>query len=227
MTAALSDLSHLRLMQLVSPTLPIGAFTYSQGLEWAVEAGWITSEDELHDWLISQARDTLLSLDIPLLKRLMQSYSQTDIEAFTYWSEYLVASRETRELRQEEHQRGRALTRLLKSFDLPLAKEWEPVLKTNQAAGFSLAACAWGIPVQQAALGYAWGWLENQVAAGIKLVPLGQTSGQQLQLRLASEIPLIIEESLQLDDESLGASSPSLAIASALHEQQYTRLFRS
>lgn len=214
-------------MQLVSPTLPIGAFTYSQGLEWAVEAGWITCEDELHDWLISQARDTLLNLDIPILKRLMQSYQKTDIEAFTYWSEYILASRETRELRQEERQRGRALTRLLKSFDLPLADEWESVLKTNQAAGFALAACAWNIPVQQAALGYAWGWLENQVAAGIKLVPLGQTSGQQLQLRMASEIPLIIDAALKLDDENLGASSPSLAIASALHEQQYTRLFRS
>ena len=214
-------------MQLISPSLPIGAFTYSQGLEWAVEAGWVTSEEKLNNWLISQAEDTLLHLDLPILKRLMLACYKKEYECFSYWSDFLVASRETHELRQEERQRGRALTQLLKSFELPLVHDWESVLKTNQAAGFALAAYVWDIPIQQAALGYAWGWLENQVAAGIKLIPLGQTSGQKLQLELASKLPRIVEQALALDDESLGSSTASLSMASSLHEQQYTRLFRS
>lgn len=222
-----NGLPDLRLMQLISPALPIGAFTYSQGLEWAVECGWVSNEERLQDWLLGQMSDTLAYVDIPLLARMYQACEHQDYEQLKHWSEYLLASRETSELRQEEINRGRALATLLVDLGVCPDDLSEQTFNQTQAAGFALAANAWGISLQQAALGYAWGWLENQVAAAIKLVPLGQTSGQRVQLSLAAEIPDIVDTALKCEDHELGASAPAMAIASCLHETQYTRLFRS
>ncbi len=107
------------------------------------------------------------------------------------------------------------------------APEWRPVLTRSQAAGFAFAAAAWSIPVSDTLLGYAWGWLENLVLAAVKIVPLGQTQGQQILQRLVAKIPGLVPLALAMDDDAIGASSPALAIASSAHETQYTRLFRS
>ncbi len=220
-------LPELRLMQLVSPALPIGAFTYSQGLEWAVESGQVSDAEAVHDWMLGQVDDGLTYLDLPVLKRLYMAIENNELETVNYWSEYLLASRETSELRQEEVNRGRALGRLLTDLDIKGVVQYEAAMQLGQLPGFALAAVAWGISLQQAALGYSWGWLENQVAAAIKLVPLGQTAGQKLQLQLAEVIPQAVNKALKLEDTEIGASAPALAIASSLHETQYTRLFRS
>ena len=220
-------LGRLRLMQLISPALPIGAFTYSQGLEWAVEAGWVRSAPSLVDWLGGLIGDGLAQLELPILVRLYRCCEQADPDALAYWGRVLYAARETRELRAEERNRARALISLLADLGIGRARDWREALGHCQAAPFALAAVQWQIGLQDCALGYAWGWLENQVAAAIKLVPLGQTDGQRVQLELAGHLPGVIERALNLADEDIGASAPALAIASARHETQYTRLFRS
>jgi urease accessory protein len=221
------SLGYLRLMQLVSPSLPIGGFTYSQGLEYAVECGWVSDVDALEDWLTGLLDEGMTYLELPILKRIYEAIRSGDVENLTYWSRYLLASRESRELRLEETNRAKALSTLLPNLDIPYKQEMTEAMNSTQLAPFSLAAVSWNISMHDSALGYAWSWLENQVAAAIKLVPLGQTQGQQIQLKMAEKIPHAVDLGLSLDDEEIGASAPALGIASGKHETQYTRLFRS
>ena len=222
-----SALPSLRLYQLISPTLPTGAFTYSQGLEWAVESGEVHDTHSLKDWLLGLIEDGMAHLEIPVLTRLYQAFSKQDEDGVLYWSRFLLASRETSELREEEINRARALTSLLDKLGLEGVNAHRAALNRCQISGFALAAQCWQIPLEDAALGYAWSWLENQVAAAIKLVPLGQTQGQQVQLSLSDRVPAAVQQGLTLEDTKIGASAPALALVSSHHETQYTRLFRS
>ncbi|VAW78771.1 Urease accessory protein UreF [hydrothermal vent metagenome] len=221
----------LRLLQLISPTLPTGAFTYSQGLEWAVECGWIRNEQDTRQWLQSVLRDSLQYLELPVLVRLYEAAEIHDTTQFTHWSHWLYASRETSELRDEEKQRARALFTVLGNLPdndhWPELENWRQAVLTCQLSGYALAACRWHIALTDLLQGYAWSWLENAVAAAVKLVPLGQTEGQRLLYELSREIGGIIEQATTLDDNLIGAGMPALAIASSLHETQYSRLFRS
>lgn len=226
-TTTEESMALLRLIHLVSPALPIGAFTYSQGIEWAVESGWIRDVDDLHDWMAEQVGTSLAYLDLPLVMRMQAAAAVRDQAAMTGWIDWLLAGRETAELRREEADRGRALAELLVAWALPDAPAFKPQLARSQAAGFAFAAATWQIGPQAAAAGYAWSWIENLVMAGIKLVPLGQTQGQQALARLATRIPSAVQTALTIADDAIGASAPALAIASSAHETQYTRLFRS
>ena len=217
----------LRLLQLVSPSLPVGGFTYSQGIEWGVDSGWIRDLVDLEAWLCDLLQGPLAQVDLPLLLRLQAAAQTRDLVSLARWIDALLASRETAELRAEESNRGRALADLLVAWGLEDADLWRPQLARSQAAGFAFAAAAWDIEPGAAATGYAWSWLEGLVLAAVKTVPLGQTQGQQALLRLASQIPRVLDQVLALDDDAIGASSPALAIASCRHETQYTRLFRS
>ena len=222
-----NNLPLLRLMHLVSPSLPIGAFTYSQGIEWAVECGWIKNPDELADWMEVQVTEGMARLDLPVLRRIYRACERDDNAGILDWSNLLLANRETAELRAEEQQRGRALADLLISLAVPTAAERAHLLRKTQLAGFALAAYQWGIACEQAALGHAWAWLENQILAAVKIIPLGQTAGQQLIHDLTPLLPDAIRIGLQLTDDQIGSSLPALAMASCHHETQYTRLFRS
>jgi len=231
---ATPGLNQLRLLQLVSPNLPTGAFTYSQGLEWAVQCGWITDQQQTQEWLLSVLQASIESLELPVLIRLYQALhnkQDIDTEAFSYWCGRLYASRETHELRQEEKQRARAMLTLLQqltdSQHWPELQTLQQELKQCQLASFALAASYWEINLQDTLTGYCWSWLENAVAAAIKLVPLGQTQGQQLLLNMGHEVAMTIQNSLQIEEQRIGASTPAMAIASSLHETQYSRLFRS
>jgi urease accessory protein len=226
-TATESDLALLRLLQLVSPSLPVGGFTYSQGIEWAVECGWIKTAQDLEAWLEDQLATTIARLDLPVLLRLHKAVETEDLKALQQWNDFLLACRETAELRLEERNRGRALADLLVKLELSGSEPWKTVLSESQLAGFAFAAQRWSIPIEQAALGYAWSWLENLVLAAVKLIPLGQTQGQQVLQRLSPTIPSLLPLARQLQDDEIGAANPALAIASSLHETQYTRLFRS
>ena len=222
-----TDLALLRLLHLVSPSLPIGSFTYSQGIEWAVECGWIDTAEALADWLNNLLHHGMMYLDLPVLQRQYTAVTDNDVDALQYWVDYLNASRESSELLQEEKNRGRALTDLLIALDIPQAATWKPLLAQSQSAAFALAAVHWQIPLQQAACGYVWSWLENQVLAAVKIIPLGQTQGQKILHQLTPSIADVVTHGLLVSDEEIGASSPALALASSLHETQYTRLFRS
>ncbi len=219
--------SLLRLLHLVSPTLPTGAFSYSQGLEWAVENGWIYDSKSLASWLLDLAEHSMAYVDIPLLLRMYIAIQNNDQKKLTHWCRILLACRESSELQEEEQTRGRALTTLLESLNLLKTRISTTTLQKSQLAGYVLAAIQWKIGLQDAAQGYVWAWLENQVITGIKIIPLGQTQGQQLLMQFIPEIPRIVEYGFQIKDREIGASSPALALACSMHETQYTRLYRS
>ena len=218
-------LSDLRLFQLISPSLPVGAFTYSQGLELAVEAGWVDSQVRFEEWLTGQLNHSLATLELPMLDRMLKVLDENDIEAFNQLTKELIAWRETKELRLEEQQRGAALARLLPQLGVNLDGLLLEACQRTQLAGIAIAAHQWEIPRDKLFAGYLWSWLENAVMAGVKLIPLGQTQGQQTLQRMAQ----LIEESVEQSKGVLHPSSvtPALAIASSRHETQYTRLFRS
>jgi urease accessory protein len=217
----------LRLMHLVSPSLPTGAFSYSQGLEWAVEAGWVKDATNLQLWLADLIQSSLCRVDIPLLRRMMEACQNDRPQDLARWCELLLAHRETDELRQEEKCRGRAMVSLLEGLAVPLGPDEKQSVESSQLAGFALAAVHWRIPLLQAAEGYLWSWLENQVLAGIKIIPLGQTEGHRILLQLDALARKSVVSGLDLTDNEIGAANPALAIASSRHETQYTRLYRS
>lgn len=222
-----TDLALLRLLQLVSPGLPIGMYSYSQGLERAVDDGWINNSSEAGEWISGLMDNCLTYIDLPILARLYFAWTSGDEDRVTYWSRMLIACRETAELRAEDRQTGQALARLLDAMEMPEMQVWIRKPETTLATVFSFTAVLWDIPKHEAMLGYLWSWLENQVLCAVKLVPLGQVAGQRLLADLAAKIPDLVDKALQLADAEIGGSAFGLALASSRHEMQYSRLFRS
>ncbi len=190
-------------------------------------AGWVIDEASLASWLDAQLTHALASVDLPILARLHEAARTDDAAGQSYWSRYLIALRETRELVGDDCDRGHALARLLRDLGVTSAAPWVERADAPYAALTAIAAVAWEIPLVVTAQAYAWSWLENQVLAGVKLIPLGQVSGQRLLLELASRIPVVCDQALGLADDEIGGMLPMVALASSLHETQYTRLFRS
>lgn len=220
-------LAQRRLWQLISPALPVGAYSFSAGLEAAVEAGWLSDRAAVQDWLQAQMLHAQAYLDLPVLIRLYRAWMTHDGEGLEYWNAALRAGRETRELRLEDAAMGRALARLLSELGVAEARSWAQRPDTAWATGFALGAVSWSIPLPMTLDGFLWAWCENQVAAAIKLVPLGQTDGQRLLLAVADTIPAAVDRAWIVEDADLGAGLPGVALASAWHETQYSRLFRS
>lgn len=222
----ITGLALCRLFQLISPSLPIGGYSYSQGIEWAVERGWVSNEQELHDWLKGLLETNMLYLDMPVFIRMLEAWRLGDEESIQTWNQYLLASRETSELRQEELNRARAFTQFLLSL-IADAESVRQQLLQSQHACFSYACHRWNVNTEQACLGLLWSWLENQVLSAVKIIPLGQTAGQRTLFRLSELLPGIIERANNIPDDEIGSSCMALSIASSQHETQYTRLFRS
>ena len=223
----LHDAALLRLLQLSSPALPIGAFAFSQGLESAVALGWIQDEASSRAWLEGALGEGLARLDLPVLARLYRAYAAGDELAVRTWSSYLLASRESRERRLEDEQLARALARLLADQGVTLSGLREPEAELPHAAPFALGAVAFSIPLEQTLLGFAFSWVENQVGALARLVPLGQLAAQRVLAAIGAEIPGAVALAKTLSDAELGSCMPGVALASALHETQYCRLFKS
>lgn len=216
----------LRLCHLVSPAVPVGAYAYSQGLEYAVHAGWVHDELSAQQWLQGLSRHSLATLELPLLLRLHQAWSSGEAGAVQRWNSTLLACRETAELRAEELHLGRSLAKVLCEFDIAEARLWRNS-NPSLAAMFSLAAVRWQIPATESAGGYLWMWSENQVLAALKLIPLGQSAGQRLLHALITAMPELVASASKVADEDIATGAISLGVASALHETQYSRLFRS
>ncbi|MDP1525790.1 MAG: urease accessory protein UreF [Rhodocyclaceae bacterium] len=217
-----------RLLQLASPALPVGAYTYSQGFEWAVEAGTVKDEATALTWLGDQLEWNLGRYEAPLLAQMMNSWKVGAGEP-ALDARYL-ASRETAELRAETLQMGYSLRRLLGELDdLPapfMAQIAVPPAPTF-AWVWSGVATVWQIPPAEALTAWLWSWAENQVMAALKAVPLGQAAGQRILLEIGRRIPVVVERAIALDDDNYSNFAPGFAIACARHETQYSRLFRS
>jgi urease accessory protein len=229
----MNPLSQIRWLQLCSTQLPVGAFAYSQGLEQAAERGWVSSAPELEQWLGGLLRHALTHTDLPLLKAAWELWSATDVASNVVLvrarrqCERVLALRESSELRAEERRLGSALARVLQHLSIQRAEPFVGNASASYIVMVGLAAAEWQIDLTQTLTGYAFTWLQNQISVACRLLPLGQLEAQALLARLSSEIPSAVNTALGLGDDEIGVSSPALAIASAWHEQQYTRLFRS
>jgi urease accessory protein len=206
-----------RLLQLASPALPVGAYSYSGGLEAAVEAGIVSDVASAERWIEDVLAYSVASTEAPLFLRLCAAGERA------HWNAFFLAGRETAELRAESVQMGYSLNRLLPEIGLEALALEEPAFP----AVFAHAATAWGIEPQAALVAYLWAWLENQVLAAVKAVPLGQTDGQRILARLGARLEAIAARAASLEDDALCNFAPGLALQSARHETQYSRLFRS
>jgi len=216
--------AHLfKLLQLSSVSLPVGGYSFSQGMEWACEEAWITNVQETQTWLTSQIFHSLAPVDLALVFHSHRAVKQGS-DALTELNDLSLACRETQELRMMEVAMGKALHRWANNLDLAI--QWQ-VEEPSFVVLFSVISSHWGIDADQTASGFAWSWLENQVQAATKLVPLGQTQAQQLLVALQPELSTAVSRAKQINLEQIGAGLPGLAIASAKHETQYSRLFRS
>jgi urease accessory protein len=212
-----------RLWRLISPSLPVGAYSFSQGLERVVESRTVCDEASARQWLSEILQHGVAALDLPVLLRAHAAWLARDEIAVARWGRALVVRRETSELRLEDVSMGSALIQLCASLGEPLPA----VRRLPFAVAFAVAAVNGGVGASDAALGYAWSWSEAQVAAAIKLVPLGHTAGQRVLLALGAELDAAVSRAASVADDEIGLALPGLAIASAQHETQYTRLFRS
>jgi urease accessory protein len=226
-TDRLTPLGLLRLLQLASPTLPVGAYAYSQGLEWAVESGWVRDERSAADWVGGVLGAGPAQLEVPVLARLYRAWQNDDLARVHHWSRYLDTARESGELQAEARQLGESLAVLLTQLGIEAAQPWKEIEYASFPTLFALAAWRYRVPLPETALGFLWAWCENQVAAAIKLVPLGQAAGQRILSALIEQLPAVAERGLALADHEIGVLAPRLAIGSARHETQYSRLFRS
>lgn len=205
-----------RLLQLASPTLPVGAYSYSGGLEAAIEAGLVTDAQSAQRWIGDVFEFSVLRMEAPMLLRMIEAPDARLNDEF-------LASRETAELRAETLQMGYSLANLLRSLGIDIP-EFEEM---SFPMAFACAVRHWGIEPRQALVAYLWSWLENQVMAAVKAVPLGQTDGQKILLSLGNLLPAVTEKAKSIRDDDLGNFAPGLAMLSSQHETQYSRLFRS
>jgi urease accessory protein len=226
-SSALPDLAMLRLLQLASPALPIGAFAYSQGLEQATLLGWVKDESSAADWIAGVVTEVLPRLDLPVLAESYAAWSVCDLARVRELSAFLHACRESAELGAEDRHLGAALARVLHGLGVPAAEPWISDPDATFATLFSLAAVHFQIPLRSAALGFLFTWLENQVAAATRLIPIGHIAAQRVLSQVLAGLPAAVTRGLSIPVSSAGFLAPGLALASALHETTYSRLFRS
>ena len=223
------DSSLIQLMWLASPALPIGGFSYSECLEAAVDRAWVATETEASGWLLDQLHLSLARGDLALVAQAVPAWQAADHEHIAELNAWVLQTRESSELRAQAEQMGRSLLEWLRNHTTASAGQIDTLaqLQPTYPMAFALAASATQAPLRDCLLAYAFGWAENMVQAAIKSVPLGQSAGQRILSALAAEIPAAVDHALSLGTHERQAFSPMLAILSAQHEAQYSRLFRS
>jgi urease accessory protein len=221
----------LWLIWLASPALPVGGFSYSEGLEAAVDAGLVHDEASARDWLLDQLALGLQRSELPLVTAALKAWRRDDLDRVRELNDWLLATRETAESRLQAEQMGRSLTAWLAQRsdggDARAAALARLAPVPSYPVAWALAAAGTAATPRDAALAYAFGWAENLVQAALKAVPLGQSAGQRILGALAAAIPPAVEAALAAADGERIASLPGLAILGARHETQYSRLFRS
>jgi urease accessory protein len=227
---SLSPAALLQLMQLASPALPVGGFSYSEALEAAVDCRRVTDETQAADWLLQQLALGLERSDLPVLAQALPAWRADDLARVQALNDWVATTRESAELRQQTQQMGRSLAEWLKQREpgdarVPRLAALRPA--PTWPVAFALAAAQTGAPLREALLSFGFGWAENMVQAAMRAVPLGQTAGQRILARLIEALPAAVQRAAALSDDGRQAFTPMLAILSAQHETQYSRLFRS
>jgi urease accessory protein len=238
----LDSLQLLRLLQITSPALPVGAYSYSEGIEYLCSNGTIQTESELYDWLKRELRFGFVTNEAAIALRAHQSLLNGNMERLNYWNNWFSATRETEEVRLASWQMGQSLMKLwcqlpedisvsksrqeISDF-LPKAKENSVGKGSNYAIAFGLVAASLDINANNTVIGYIYSWLSNLVSAAVRAVPFGQTTGQKIIFRLSSDILLGSQAALQRLDSELEWCGWGTSLACANHETQYSRLFRS
>jgi urease accessory protein len=220
----------LHLLQLASPSLPIGAYSYSQGLEAALESGLVRDNVSARDWIVDALHQVVARFEAPILWRLLHAFAARDEAAVTQWTERFIAARDSAEFRAETIQMGYSLAKLAAELNIAdngllglLQAQPEVPLPTALA----YAAVALDVPHEAALLGMLFSWAENQVLVCVKSVPLGQVAGQRLLLSLRPELESAAQLAQRLADHELSNWTPGLSLLSMQHEVQYSRLYRS
>jgi urease accessory protein len=231
-TPALSAGALIELMRLASPALPVGGFSYSEGLEAAADTGLLPDEAAVARWLLDQLHLGLARSDLPAAAQAFIAWREGALARVAALNAWVAQTRESRELAAQSQQMGRSLLEWLRrrsdgnvGADLQAAAALQPA--PTWPLVFALAASRCGAPLRESMLAFAAGWCDNMVAAAIKAVPLGQVAGQRLLDALAAQIPALVDAALQMPDDARQAFAPMLAVLSARHEVQYSRLFRS
>ncbi|WP_438751066.1 urease accessory protein UreF [Pararhizobium sp. O133] len=216
----------IQLLRLVSPSQPVGAFSYSRGLEWAVHDGVVRDEATASSWIFGLIEHSYAVCDAALFWRMMQALGAGDRAAFLKADAWLSATRESREIEFEDKQMGSALMQVLHDLDVSSARSFAD-RKLGYPAAFALAATHWTIAAADALRGLLWSAIEGQVSAAIRLVPLGHTAGQRLLVAAGDVIERAALRAESIGEDDIGNAAPAMAMASAWHETQYSRLFRS
>ena len=226
---AMTSTSLLQLMWLASPALPIGGFSYSECLEAAIDHALVATESEASNWLLDQLELSLARSDLAVLVQAIAAWQAADAPRIAALNAWVLQTRESAELRAQSEQMGRSLLEWLRNHTTATTEQIQLLadLQPTYPLAFALAASSTGAPQRDCLLAYAFGWAENMVQAAIKSVPLGQSAGQRILQALAAAIPAAVDHALALPDGQRQAFSPMLAILSAQHEVQYSRLFRS
>jgi urease accessory protein len=227
--AALPAASLLQLIWLASPALPVGGFSYSEGLEAAVDRAGVATESIAADWLTDQLHLTMTRGDLAVTAQAIPAWRAGDLPHIRRLNDWVLQTRETSEFRLQTEQMGRSLLDWLRNHDGANAAHIAAcaLMQPTYPVAFALAASPTAAGVRDCLLAYAFGWAENMMQAALKSVPLGQSAGQRILARLSRDIPAAVASALQLPDNERQAFSPMLAILSAQHETQYSRLFRS
>jgi len=216
------DLAAFQLLRLASPALPIGAYSYSQGMESAIEFGVVKDSATACDWIAAQLAGPIAQWEGPQLWAALQADT---VEALTALNERWLASRETRELHAETIQTGYSLEQLLRGLPGFAPALWPAT--PGLPVAWALAARQWQIAPQAALQAYLWSWCENQIMVLMKALPMGQQAGQILQGELLPQIASATQQAMTIAQDDGSAFAPGLAFYSARHETQYSRLFRS
>lgn len=219
------NLALLRLLQLCNSSLPVGAYSYSEGLETLCAQETITTAEGFENWLRAELIHGSILIETAVVIRTYQNRNRP--ESISFWNHWYTASRETEELRLQSLQMGRSLLKLLSDLEPDLHLEGIEPRSCNYCIAYGIAASYWEIDLEAATLGYLQGWVANLVNAGIKLIPLGQTQGQQVILRLAGAIADATKRVMHWSDDDLESNSWGLQLASMTHETLYSRIFRS
>ena len=219
----------LQLIWLASPALPVGGFSYSEALEAAIDHEHVHDEASCADWLVDQLHLSQARGDMALMAQAIPAWQAMNTDRLKDLSQWVHTTRETHEMRLQTEQMGRSLLDWLRIQNkaseaaLKLCSDMRPTYPIAMSLALSLA----NAPLDQALQAYAFGWAENMTQAALKAVPLGQVSGQKILARLAQEIPEAVQHAIALSDDERQAFCPMLAVMSARHETQYSRLFRS